>query len=131
MRAIPELSPDGFITNGPVMMLKLYEYSLSSEYSQSNVFIGNIASLKYIISEAKDASMLDQMVTESLTKMYESYFSNVAVNTVVTNAKNKISVTVNVVGTDSAGKICRLDKTIYAIDNKIVGFDKFQEGYYA
>jgi len=131
MKAIPELSPDGFITNGPVMMLKLYEYSLSSEYSQSNLFIGSIASIKYIVSEANDSFTLDQMITEAFTRMYEAYFSNVAVNTVVTDTDNKITVAVNIVGTDTTGKICRLDKTIYAIDNKIVGFDKFQEGYYA
>jgi len=131
MKAIAELSPDGFVTNGKAMMLKLYEYFMSSDYSQSNVFMGGIASLKYIISEASDAIVLDTMVTEALTTMYESYFTNVAVTTTVVDKDNKITITVNIVGTDAAGNICRLDKSVYSVNNKIVGFDKEQEKYYA
>jgi len=127
--AMPTLTPDGFTTNKSIMMIKLYEYFLSSEYSQSNTFYGDIASLKYILSEAKDATELDDMVTAALTKMYNTYYMTTTVYTVIKETDNNMTVTVNVVCRDYDQKVYKLNETLRVTSNKVIQYPKFQEKY--
>ena len=127
--AMPTLTPEGFTTNKAIMMIKLYEYFLSSEYSQSNTFYGDIASLKYILSEAKDATELNDMVTAALTKMYNTYYMTTTVYTVVKETDNNMTVTVNVVCRDYDQKVYKLNETLGVTSNKVIQYPKFQEKY--
>jgi len=131
MDAIPTLAVEGFTTNKTVIMTKLYEYFMSSDYSQSNTFFGDIASLKYILAEAADSAALDSMVTEALYKMYDRYFDTVVVDTIVTDDSNMIRVDVNIVATDYDTKVYKLNQTIRVTDNKIVDYNTEQEEFYA
>jgi len=129
MDAVPTLSLDGFVTNKEIMMIKLYEYFLCSDYSQSNTFYGTVVSLKYILSEAKDGVELKGMVDEALSLMYESYFRAVTVDSVVSETDNKIKLDVNIRCLDDNDITHNLSKSLDVVDNNIVGFDAIQESY--
>lgn len=72
--AIPSLSIDGFIKNKNSQINKLFLYFLSSQYSQSNIFYGEIASLKYILAKYNDPEELRNQIHNTLTKLYEKHF---------------------------------------------------------
>jgi len=127
MDAIPALSVEGFITNKPLMVVKLYEHFLASDFSQSNIFYGEIASMKYIISEATTADDLKTMATEALEKMYLRYFPSVVVGTIIDETDSNISLTINIVVTDTDGKIYKLNRIMSSTDNHISNFDLKQE----
>jgi len=129
MDVIPNLSVDGFITDKHMMMVKLYEYFLSADYSQSNTFLGDISSLKFLINETKGAEALKDDVNRTLNKLYERYFETVTVDTVVTDNANSIELKVNVIAIDYDGVTYKLNENISITDNKITNFG-LEEGKY-
>ena len=54
VKSIPHLSTTGWMKNPELIIVKLYEYFLLSDYSQSNSYLTHIASLKYILQNHSD-----------------------------------------------------------------------------
>jgi len=129
MDALPTLSPEGFTTNKAIIMLKLYEYFLTSEYSQSNTFFTNIASLKYILNEAKDVNELQAMCVAALDSMYVRYYQSVTIDVTVADDLSKAAITVNVVATDYDGTVYKLNELIRTANNKIINMEIDKETY--
>jgi hypothetical protein len=57
------------------MLQKLFDYFLLSDYSQTNLYRGNVASLKYILLNEPTDTLLDN-VKSSLYAMYNRYFES-------------------------------------------------------
>lgn len=77
---IPTLGLDGFINNPQIVMRKLWLYFLTSEYSQSSIFYGDIKSFKYIMATAKVGTDIEEVMENSLRNLYNKYFNNVSVD---------------------------------------------------
>ena len=74
---IPSLPLDGWIENKHLQMRKLWEYFMTSEYSQSNTFYGDIASLKYILAISNPRTNLVTNLESALGRLYSKYFDKV------------------------------------------------------
>ena len=95
------LSDLGWTDDPERIVDKLFSYFLASHYSQSNMFLGHIASLPYLIYEYQNN--MDQLVfniEDTLRKMYGRYFDNVEVSVSVntindSNTEMTISILVS------------------------------------
>lgn len=74
---IPTLTIDGWDINPATQMNKLFEYYQASDYSQSNVFRGNIVSLKYTLNRDIRPSVLANNIKADLNRLYGCYFDTV------------------------------------------------------
>lgn len=77
---VPTLGLDGFIDNTQIKIRKLWQYFLTSEFSQSNVFHTQIKSFKYIMATKKVGSDIEQAMEAALKDLYGSYFNSVNVD---------------------------------------------------
>lgn len=77
--SIPSLTINGFITNKDMQMGRLFTYFLASDYLQTNMFYGDIASLKWILAQHNDPYSTKAMMISNLTKLYQAYFDTVEV----------------------------------------------------
>jgi len=99
-KVLPTMSIFG-ITNDPgVITEKLFMYFITSEYSQSITFYGEISSLKYILNQyGTEPLELKNKIYEALVTLYKKYFPTVDVNVdivedpVTKNKKLSINVT--------------------------------------
>lgn len=120
---IPSLSTDGFIDQGNMIMNKLFEYFLASDYSQSNNFIGTIKSLKYLLSANMKPNDLANKVKEALYLLYSNYFDNVSVTCdVISEDRAKYRIYIEIKG-DRDGNRHTLSKELKSTDNKIDNFE--------
>jgi len=129
MKAVPTLTTDGFVTDPSIMLIKIYEYFLSSDYSQSVSFYGNIASLPYLIREAgSDFEELKILVKDTLNKMCSRYWTNTNVEVSFTTKKispNKHSNNINIdITIIENGKTHTLSKSVNVTDYKVKTFDE-------
>jgi len=127
MDVVPVLGLDGFVSNKDRVMIKLYEYFMSSEYSQSNIFYGTIASMKYIVAEAKDDSEIIKMTKEALENMYVSYFKTVVVDVVALEQPAKTVFGVTITCLDDNNITHNLNQNIFISDNNIITYYAQQE----
>lgn len=127
MDALPTLSVDGFLTTKAGIMIKLYEYFMASDYSQSNTFLGDIASMKYIAATATDINELTAMTKDALEKMYLRYFPTVVVEITPYDRPNNMEVVVDIVATDDTGVTHTLKNSIKTVNNVIVDYGMQQE----
>lgn len=83
---VPSLSASGWVGNISEKLDKLIGYFFVSEFSQSHLYRGNIASFPYIIKQcAENQSLLLSETTKVLTNLLKSYFDRVQVDVTVTN----------------------------------------------
>lgn len=85
---IPTLTTDGYVTNKNIIMRKLWEYFVTSEYSQSNTFYAKVSSLKWLIASHKVSSELSRSVEDSLVALYKRYFDNVECDATIESVNN-------------------------------------------
>ncbi len=79
-RIIPTLSTDNFITEPILKLDALYAYFLSSEFSQTNTYKGNVSSLKYLMQKnTGDNNGLVSDIISTLTTYLKRYFTEVNV----------------------------------------------------
>jgi len=126
--SIPHLSVEGWIKNSEQKLLKLFEYFLTSEYSQTNIYFGNIASLKYILQNATEVQEIKEDISKSLYNMYERYFTNVDITVDINENGNSVEYYVNIVVIDENDNTYRLDKSIMVTDNNIKNMDELMSG---
>lgn len=128
--ALPSLTEAGFITNKNLILTKLFGYFLASEYSQSNVFIGKINSLKYILGMNLAPAMFTTAVETSLNKLYAPYFDSVKVITERNDTGGGIvNVYINVICTDG-DKTYDLSKEVKIKDGNMVEFENNLDALY-
>ena len=124
MSKIPTLTPDGFIENDNLKLNKLYEYFITSEYSQTFFYVGHVSSLKYLLGEYPihdDPEDLASAIKQTLEAMYARYFDTVTVSCTVTeelvnsNIFN-IKLNIEVVNNDIANSLYR---SVHITNSKI------------
>lgn len=120
--AIPTLTVDGFVTNKYIQMYKLFEYFLASDFSQSNLYHGEISSLKYILA-VFPTERLQQEIENSLQKLYGSYFDKVTVQTWVDEQGAKMNIYVDIHAVDN-NKNYVLAKEVKATKGNIENYEK-------
>lgn len=128
MKAVPTLTTDGFISDPSIMLIKIYEYFLSSDYSQSVIFYGNISSLPYLIREAgSDFDELKILVKDTLNKMCSRYWTNSNVDvtftsTPISSTKHSNNINIDIIIIDN-GRTYTLNKSVNITDYKVKTFD--------
>lgn len=130
--AIPSLTLDGWIENKNLQMTKLWEYFLASEYSQSNIFFGDISSLKYILATSDPKYNLITNLESTLTKLYQRYFDKAIADVGIdaNSELNKYKVYITVTCNDS-GKDYRLAKELTYSNGKIEKFEELLDNLYS
>jgi len=119
---LPTLTISGFVFDKNIIMKKLFEYFITSDYSQSTLYYGKITSLKYCISENRgDTTAIAGSIRFNLQVMYSRYFENVEVmvtpRTDYTEAgKNIINFYIDIDATDEDGNEYSLSRINLTVD---------------
>lgn len=116
---VPTLTLAGYIKDEPSIMKQMLSYALTSNYSQSTLFLGKITSIPYIISRSyQDKSQLINELQEALYSYYQRAFKTVEVEvsqSPITNSDNfNIRIYLSAIG--SAGKRFNL-ASLARVDN--------------
>lgn len=75
LKTLPTLSSNGWVTDPNTALDMLLNYFLSSEYSQTYFFNGEVKSLKYLlVQHSKDLNTLISHIETSLIELLESHF---------------------------------------------------------
>ena len=124
MESIPTLTLDGFITNKKAQMVKLFEYFLASDKSQSNVF-NDIQSLKYILTQNKNMSDLKTALDRAIMDLYKPFFTNVTPDVIIkeSDTSNVINIYINI-KTTHEGKMYELTREVTSTNGDYNVFDK-------
>lgn len=124
MESIPTLTLDGFVTNKKAQMVKLFEYFLASDKSQSNVF-NNIQSLKYILTQNKNMSDLKTALDRAIMDLYKPFFTNVTPDVIIkeSDESNVINIYINI-KTTHEGKMYELTREVVSTNGDYNVFDK-------
>jgi len=127
INAVPTLSTSGWTKDTDGIMLKLFEYFLTSEYSRSNTYSGNISSLKYILQRYTLLDEIQNELRSTLNKLYSRYFSTVAVEVSIDESDKETVYVIEITVIDSESKTHLLSKNIETIGDKIKNIDKLTE----
>lgn len=122
---VPALQVDGFVVNKDAILVKTFEYFLTSDYSQSTTFRGGVASLKYLIANYEDTYSLKNDIISSLTRMYGAYFKTPLINVdiVETDDTAVIKYIIDVKCWDDDGVMHSLSKEITEYAKQILNYD--------
>lgn len=129
---VPSLSASGWVGNISEKLDKLVGYFFVSDYSQSHLYRGSIASLPYIIKEcAENQSLLISQTTKNLTNLLRPYFDRVQVDVTVTvedpNKPGELNLNVDAqVGQD--GVTYSVGKQLQIINSKVVAIFEANNG---
>jgi hypothetical protein len=78
---LPVLGGEGWLTDGELIMNKLFIHMFLTDHSQSNIYQGSVTSLQYILAEhGNDIPELVSAVSDAVTRYYRRYFQDVVVN---------------------------------------------------
>lgn len=121
-KVLPTMSVFG-ITNDPgVITEKLFMYFITSEYSQSVTFYGEISSLKYLLNQyATEPATLKNKIYESLMILYKKYFPVVEIDVDVIEdpvTKNK-ELNIKITTETEDGVISTVDEELQVSNNNI------------
>jgi len=130
-KSIPSLSTVGWTKDYNEIIQKLYVYFIVSEYSQSNSYYGEIASLKYILQSHSDIEDIKLAIQKVLLNMYDRYFDSVDITVDIIETDTSVSYSVNIIAIASDGITYKLNKTIQTDANRtIINLDKNIAGLY-
>ncbi len=126
---IPHLSLEGFITNRKVIMIKLMEHFLASDYSQSNTFMGQVGSLKYLLEHYRTAHELKRNIIATLYGMYDKHFEtiDVMVDVIDVEASSAQTINLDIVAIDFDGEEHTLSRGLQELNGIILNFDELEE----
>lgn len=115
-RNVPSLSTSKIITNPTLKAEKLLEYFVASVKDQSNFFMENISSLKFIVFNYSDSPMrFKEEVISALEKYYKRHFNDVSISVELNNANNDLEVIrVSTIGIRIVAVDNNLDKVNYS-----------------
>jgi hypothetical protein len=92
------LTSDGYISDEKTIAVKLYSYFISSDYSQTRFWIGEVLSLKYLLMEYQhDLEGMRTAIHDNLELLYDKYISDVdiIVNIVLEGGNGQVNLTVS------------------------------------
>ena len=123
--AVPSLTTDGFITNKRLMISKIWDYILASDYSQSNIFYGKVTSLKHILATNTPPFGVKDALAKYLNTCFKKYFEtvNVEINVIDTGNDSTFKVEIAVALTDDNGKTYHLYDEIQYTNGKIENYE--------
>ena len=128
---LPSLSDEGFITNKDIIIAKLFKYFLASNFSQSNTFYGDIASLNYIIANNVPDDKLKADLETTLIKLYSRYFDKVDfIATIETDYTDVAKVYIEGTLQDN-GNTYTLSKVVAIQGSTITNFENLLDEYYS
>lgn len=123
--SIHNLSTSGAITNNKSLAIRLLKNFMVSDYSQSNLYMGNVSSLRYLISQFDTVSELElrDSITSQLTSMYGRYFDDVDVEVFTEESikdKSLVNIKIDI-------RVIQDGKTIYV--NEIINKEELEQLY--
>ncbi|MNE09521.1 hypothetical protein D3C80_1021950 [compost metagenome] len=129
---VPSLSASGWVGNISEKCDKLIGYFFVSDFSQSHLYAGNIASLPYIIkASAENRSLLRSETSKQLTNLLRPYFDSVQVDVQVLDGDptdpGKVNLRVDATVTQD-GTIYSVGKEIQTINSKVVAIFNANNG---
>ena len=131
MNGLPTLNANGWTTNDASIFLKLFEYFLTSQYSQSVTYIGNIASLKYIVQMSNSQYDIQNAINTTLSDMYKRFYSLVNIDVEIDDTViGEIGYIINIDVINEQGKSYGLSNIIRTVDNNIVNMDELLNNLY-
>ena len=81
---LPTLDTAGWVTDVAEKAERLLGYFITSDFSQSNIFLGNIQSLPSVIqASASDFSVLRRVVEDQINSLFRPYFQGVSTNVTI------------------------------------------------
>jgi hypothetical protein len=125
MTGVPVLAVTGWETNRKAIMIKLFEYFITSDYGQSNTFKGKVQSLKYLVAMYTDKNELRTNIISSLTFMYNNYFKNTVVSATMVDdpATSVITYTIDIACVDADNNSYVLSQTISETGGTLLDID--------
>lgn len=130
---VPSLTQDGFLTNKKTQMYKIWEYFLTSDYSQSTSFRGKIKSFRYILAAYKTIDLKAELES-NIKELFNAYFdtTRVSVSVVTNDDTNTQYCKIAVVCTDGSNTYSlyqEIKSTAGEIDNYETLLDELYEQY--
>lgn len=109
---MPTMTTDGFVSDINTMLIKVYDYFLTSNYSQTVLFYKNISSLKYILNRYKDdVDTLKGAIIESLQLMTNGMFEDIEITVAVNDTGGTMYISIEMSVTDN-GEMYTLSKAV-------------------
>lgn len=131
MNGLPTLSVNGWTTNDASIFLKLFEYFLTSQYSQSVTYAGHISSLKYIVQSNDTQYAVQETIRNALYTMYSKFYSVVNVEVDVDDTVgDEIGYIISIDVINEQGSSYSLSNIIRTVDNNIVNMDELLNNLY-
>lgn len=81
---LPTLDTAGWVTDVAEKAERLLGYFITSDFSQSNIFLGSIQSLPSVIqASASDFLVLRRVVEDQINSLFRPYFQGVSTNVTI------------------------------------------------
>lgn len=119
----PSLDPDGWLSAPMDVADKLLSDFFNSNYSQSDLYLGNVSSFGYIMQVTKgDIDACKDMLRQTLKTYFSRYFPSVSVDietepTTVPSSKTTLNIYMSF--TDVDGKTYQIGKMLHTEGTKI------------
>ena len=79
-KVLPVLGPEGILETPETILVKLFQQCFASDYSQSNLYFGNVFSMQYALSLApNDLKETINHIQVGMTRYLSNYFESVEV----------------------------------------------------
>lgn len=131
VKVLPTLTYNGFIDDVDEMLNRIYFYYVTSDYTQSITFFGEIKSLQYALKRADyKPDRSTEEVKQDLITILHRYFTNLDADSIIVDYKEKTTGTdkvIYVIGidlevVDNNGKKHQLSKSIELDENDKLHF---------
>lgn len=124
----PSLTEAGWVTSSEIMADAMFSHFFATDYSQTNIYLGNITSFAWIVqNNLNNMTGVISAVRSALATYFARYFDNVTVEVQekadITDA-SKVGLTIYVVFTDREGKSYNLARLVRDIGSKTASIVK-------
>lgn len=129
---VPTLTSKGWVADAESKADALLSYYFTSQYSQSNLFAGNISSLQYMIQQwGNNPSALQNKLSQALQTYLGRYFDNAAVDVTVLDPTSqqdaRLTVRVDAMVTQN-GENYSLGRLVSFLNSTIVSIMNINNG---
>lgn len=118
---VPTLSEDGWVKTPLMMADYLFSHFLLADYSQTEVYEGQVSSMSWILHESNNnVSTTIRLMENGLKTYFGRYFPRVDVQVTDSTAdvnSSKVALSIYVAFTDKEGNDHTLDKAIELTDS--------------
>lgn len=127
---LPMLNRNGWIENKEIVIDKLFEHFLASEYSQTNLLYGEVASLKFILASSTNVDTIRHDIISALNTLFSKYFDTVSVYVNVVSDEAGTNIFNISMEIKDDGETYTLYKAVETRLGKITKFNQEQEALY-